>query len=814
MIRVNFCEFSPFSHKFTDKFTKVTFRRPKGRTPLSRPPSFEKLRGPAFSSLQRALARASKTCFIYSRKRQEPHSIDLNWLTFDNRSDLISKHCVMDTIETDNCEPDSTQSEHYESDGEIFEEIDQNEPLSLPSNVNSSRDQSLSFSSQISIDSHPSFRKNPILNTVFIKDQRESVCLMCDQRVKTVEASRLVGHVKKCEAMLESQRREIIDAVESSLIRNTLDGREDRKLNELWASFMIENNVSMKSVATRSFKQFMNVAVKSWKHADRRTFSSHYIPALSRNVRDRMMNSIQLRGDHSISVEFDHWSDINGRLILGIVFTFVGGERYLRSLIDVSLEGHSAVKTVPNILQVLEDVPSSSLNSIISDSASACKLTRELIVENREYRHLIQHRCIAHLLNRIGNLFGEAEHIKESFAWASKVTSYISSSPRLMAIIKKIGKRRPKRACSVRWYSTVNMIESLIEIKNTIIHCTHISKDRAKLAWMENEIHWDSLIRAVEILRPLADSIAISEKKTSSLGEAVLSVMMFVRTLFSKDWSEPLIVEGIASTLKYFGPKKLGDEEFGLLLAAYVLDRRSKCDFITEDGLDLVFSTITRIASVSGCSFDSINTELVAEFTDFCAQRGIFAKSQSVLQSSIDWWSQISAGSTLRLVGYRIARLHASSANIERTFSTLKWVQGCRRTNLSIETLMHMTRIKIFEDFEQESELISHDVIHHADVTDSGIQNNVHECDMESHNINNHHVPEVMSDEVRELYSTFKKYVDFSIVNQKSTRANMDDITPNITGEQMELIKKRCRETRILAKESQSPVQSVNVQSC
>lgn len=78
--------------------------------------------------------------------------------------------------------------------------------------------------------------------------------------------------------------------------------------------------------------------------------------------------------------------------------------------------------------------------------------------------------------------------------------------------------------------------------------------------------------------------------------------------------------------LKHFSLDKLGKSEFSLLIAAYVLDGRNKCDFITEDGLDLAFDAMTGIANKIGCSFHAINTNLVEEFADFCAFRGFFSR--------------------------------------------------------------------------------------------------------------------------------------------------------------------------------------------
>lgn len=61
----------------------------------------------------------------------------------------------------------------------------------------------------------------------------------------------------------------------------------------------------------------------------------------------------------------------------------------MEDLIGVSLEGHSAEKTVPHLMQALELLPITTINSIVSDSASACKLSRELIIGNTSYKRVV-----------------------------------------------------------------------------------------------------------------------------------------------------------------------------------------------------------------------------------------------------------------------------------------------------------------------------------------------------------------------------------------------------------------------------------------
>lgn len=105
--------------------------------------------------------------------------------------------------------------------------------------------------------------------------------------------------------------------------------------------------------------------------------------------------------DYCLSIEFDHWSDKGNRSLLGVVSSYTNGSRYLVSLEDVSLKGHSADAIVDSLKAIIAKLPASKINAFVSDSASSWKAARERLVDVLD-GHYIQHRCFAHIPNRMG----------------------------------------------------------------------------------------------------------------------------------------------------------------------------------------------------------------------------------------------------------------------------------------------------------------------------------------------------------------------------------------------------------------------------
>lgn len=164
---------------------------------------------------------------------------------------------------------------------------------------------------------------------------------------------------------------------------------------------------------------------------------------------------------------------------------------------------------------------------------------------------------------------------------------------------------------------------------------------------------------------------------------------------------------GAKAFFHYFNEKKLGNSELALMIAAYAFERKSKLDFITEDGLELTLRSIYGTAIKSGYPYKTIQSLLVDEFNQYKSLSGPFAREQDEGQSSFDWWREHRDLGIIRKVGMRSSSLKSSSANVERVFSILKLIQGPVRTRFSLYTLENIARVKVSMIENDDLELMS-----------------------------------------------------------------------------------------------------------
>jgi len=176
----------------------------------------------------------------------------------------------------------------------------------------------------------------------------------------------------------------------------------------------------------------------------------------------------------------------------------------------------------------------------------------------------------------------------------------------------------------------------------------------------------------------------------------IRGILEFGRLIFSLPHDSSKAIEAaIDSYLLYISEKKLGEEEMGLYIAAYLMDRRFHRAYLTEDAIDLALGSIIRVAKTSKITPGMIEAALIPEFNSYLNKGGTYSKAPRDNDTAWGYWSRKHPASPLRSVAMRLACLKSSSANIERAFSTLKFIQGPVKTNYSVSTMRDIARIKI-----------------------------------------------------------------------------------------------------------------------
>lgn len=524
------------------------------------------------------------------------------------------------------------------------------------------------------------------------------MCNFCSVEMRTNKRSTWLKHALACQQLSQTDpdlRMDLLTENQKEISRWAIHKNFDVRANLCMTKMLIENRAAMRMVESFWFRHWVNLLHPAHKIANRKEISEKYVPLISQEATESFLSRVKRAQDYDLSIEFDHWTDNVRRSFLAVVSTASDGSKFLLSLTDVSKEGHKADTTVDILTEILKKVPHRKINSIISDSASACKSAREkLVASGKQLSHVIEHRCVPHFLNLIGQRYCQIDG--SLIDDANELVKIINRDISLLSLMRDAKARRIPQACDHRWYSKINMLEGLVESKDIILQCISADshrRDRQGLELLYDADFWPRVRASISALKPLTNCIALAEASTCSLGEATAGLLEYARRLF-RSGQEPTSIIAINAFMGYFSETKLGASEMGLMLASYALDRRNKLDYLTVKGVTFILGTLMALARRTEFTEADINNLLVPEFERFCEQRGSFSDLQERQEAASIWWSR-QPDSKLKILATRLSNLRASSANTERFLSVAKGFQGDHRTNYSAETLIDLVRSNI-----------------------------------------------------------------------------------------------------------------------
>lgn len=536
-----------------------------------------------------------------------------------------------------------------------------------------------------------------------------SVCLKCGFKVNAHMNKRLFYHlIKQCKEISEEERR-VLQQEQDGTIENV---STESRYNYLLVQTLVKNNLPFRLVECQVFRRLCR-ADPPREFPSRHRLADHYLKKLCQKLEDRFKKEVAECPKYSLSIEFDHWTDATHRSLLAILATKRDGTRYLMDVEDVSITGHSAESILLSLNRVLEKIEPLKINSIVSDAASSCTKARIDFVSQNAFKHVVHQRCIAHLLNLIGKDISEHEDVEDMIKQATKLVSFLSTDTKIAAEFAQAGQRRCARYVKTRWYSTVSMLESIIECQDLAVTAindvlnspssSNVNIDRImSLNALQSDLFGPNLVLLVSIYRPLANCIAVAEGESSRLGETMKAMLEFARSLFEADWEVSFVLPTIMAFLKHFNSSKLTEDGLGIMIAAYFLDKRNLMNYVTQCGCVLVLETLYNLARNMGYTIQQIGLSLDQELQAYINQDGSFSQKTSPDEAAEVWWQRQPDVGILKSLALRVVSLRSSSANVERLFSTMKVIQGTNRHRLALETFTRVARARISNRWSED----------------------------------------------------------------------------------------------------------------
>lgn len=420
---------------------------------------------------------------------------------------------------------------------------------------------------------------------------------------------------------------------------------------------------------------------KKLPHSDK--VSEYLLPRLSNRSRHVMLDDLKSADDYSITIEFDGWQDLNRHHIKGITAIKSENKVHLLKLIDDSRLSPTVTRICDIVSSTIESfMEPSKMNAVVSDEAGNCRVARSLIVEKEGFRGIFQFRCFAHVLNLVGKQAATNEQLKGILANADSIVRFVNHRQTLRATLEaQEGYTKLVQDVSTRWYTTRKKVTSLLKNKYYIDGVVHelggaIFENLESV--VKDHAFWADLQEVADVYETLCEIIAYSVAFDSSLAVAFEKFIHFGLTLYNQ--------RNKKFRLAMFDALLLHSSrlDHGFLFTCLACSPKCEAKLLTAETLSMFKQKLLAIPRTMTDDRKAIFAT-IDEFKVYMNTRN----------KSYDLPREVSSKSLYKGLAKRLSRLHPSSTNTERLFSSLMHIQTDKKSRMTLDTLEDIIRVRM-----------------------------------------------------------------------------------------------------------------------
>lgn len=370
-------------------------------------------------------------------------------------------------------------------------------------------------------------------------------------------------------------------------------------------------------------------------------------------------------------MSLDGWSNVHNEPILCVTISTPDGHSYLLDTIDTTGHSHAAeylLEVVENAIVKCEEQFSCHVGSFVTDNAANMAKMRRVLKDNG--LNVITYGCSAHLLNLLAHdmeITGIKDHIVQ-------VVRYFRNHHLPAAWYKQAGGNALVLPQDVRWNTLADCIEKYLQNWPILLQiCEEHRNDIQESIY--NKVQNIQMKRCAEhylsLLKPIAVALDVVQRDTCSISEAV------------NVW------KNLEEDIQNAGHSNVADKVKNRMkqactpahLLSNILDPRFR-------GNKLSLSDIDAAMEFAG----DIGPQVLSDVLNYRGETGPFKQymfQEDVLKmvTPLAWWKCQSdrISKDMLKAALQVLGAKASSADVERVFSTFGLVQSQLRNRLGTE---------------------------------------------------------------------------------------------------------------------------------
>lgn len=387
-----------------------------------------------------------------------------------------------------------------------------------------------------------------------------------------------------------------------------------------------------------------------------------------------------------LHIAIDGWTNLRNEPILNVVI--YTPEPYFYDFIETKQNRHTAQYISEEICKVIDKIGSEKVLLVITDNASNMIRCGKILEE--KYRNVKWTGCLAHTLNLLIGDIAKNQSVEKLLSDAASIVKCIQSSHILTADFNATSKLKNinkslQLPVKTRWGSQLNCIQSLLDCKivlqNMALNSGGLDKYKNLLL---NEDFWHEIDILKSYFTPIVKWITRLEGDYGSL-HFVHGAFKELGELIHNQSGADFFGEGFHNDLKLKFQNRKATALKPIHYAATLLNPQNRGATLSADESLDGWEFIIHIAETQSLAID----DLMKAVSDYKCGEGLWRKpfvwESTNKLSPLDWWKLLYDNTDLGALAIKILTAPATSASVERSFSTFSNIHTKKRNKLNTE---------------------------------------------------------------------------------------------------------------------------------
>ncbi|XP_047984670.1 uncharacterized protein LOC125239056 [Leguminivora glycinivorella] len=392
-----------------------------------------------------------------------------------------------------------------------------------------------------------------------------------------------------------------------------------------------------------------------------------------------------------IHLAIDGWSNLRKESILNVIL--YAPKPYFYKFIETKEQRHTAEYLCEEVTNIIEEFHPSKFVAVVTDNAANMVRFGKLLHD--KYEQTLWTGCLAHTLHLFVGDSLKVMKIRRIFAFTVRVIKTITRSHILGAEFRRLAEEKSVNSSlqlpvKTRWGSYLACLQSFIKSK-IVVQNMVINESTTSLRQYKNKIlnedTWTELRNLERFLDPIVQWIYILEGDYFAV-HLVYKAFKELDALLNNYQTTNLLENNLADLKAKFEERKANALK-PIHFAATILDPKNQGSQLTDqenvDGCEIIFN------------LGNESTDILMELSDYKTHKSIWAKDfvwkMAATTEPVTWWETLFSNTVLGKTAVKILTMPATSAAVERSFSTFSNIHTKRRNRLKTNRAGKLTYI-------------------------------------------------------------------------------------------------------------------------